>query len=372
MHDILIEAVLLDVAHYPNNHRPVRTLIDGDLFVERIAVGKVVPGKRAVDNGHQLRLWLILIVEAATQKWDVHQSECLWTCRILIGRGLDLVRRGTAAFNIHRPRAGGSRGKWRTRYYRRGCNSWQPSRTFSSSRSKKIFASAGLLYLVKFSGTFRVRTRSPLKPASTRCSLIKLRIIKPAPINNTKLTATCPITNRLRSPCRPLFTVEEMLPSFRAPTRFTRRESAGMLPNINPVSTATSSVNSKTGPLMLTSAVRVVKRAVIWSDPQRTWREFDAVVVRSCWDYHLRLHEFLGWIARLEHNGVAVLNSPDLIRWNAVLGYPRIGSSHFPRFVFVAGSHAADIQPTCKPLQPPRSVCTIETHTANERVQALR
>ena len=26
VHDILIEAVLLDVAHYPNNHRPVRTL----------------------------------------------------------------------------------------------------------------------------------------------------------------------------------------------------------------------------------------------------------------------------------------------------------------------------------------------------------
>lgn len=57
--------------------------------------------------------------------------------------------------------------------------------------------------------------------------------------------------------------------------------------------------------------------AVIWSEPQRTWQEFEAVVVRSCWDYHLRLHEFLGWIARLEHSGVAVLNSPDLIRWNA-------------------------------------------------------
>lgn len=56
---------------------------------------------------------------------------------------------------------------------------------------------------------------------------------------------------------------------------------------------------------------------VIWSGTHQDWREFDAVVVRSCWDYHLRLEEFLAWIARLERNGVAVLNSPHLIRWNA-------------------------------------------------------
>ena len=54
----------------------------------------------------------------------------------------------------------------------------------------------------------------------------------------------------------------------------------------------------------------------IWSSTHLEWREFDAVVVRSCWDYHLRLEEFLVWIALLERNGIAVLNSPDLIRWN--------------------------------------------------------
>jgi glutathione synthase/RimK-type ligase-like ATP-grasp enzyme len=58
-------------------------------------------------------------------------------------------------------------------------------------------------------------------------------------------------------------------------------------------------------------------RAVIWSDKQQPWREFDAVVVRSCWDYHVRVEEFLRWIAFLERNGVSIFNSPDLIRWNA-------------------------------------------------------
>lgn len=58
-------------------------------------------------------------------------------------------------------------------------------------------------------------------------------------------------------------------------------------------------------------------RAVIWSDTQQNWRGFDAVIVRSCWDYHLRVEEFLKWIALLERIDVVVLNSSDLIRWNA-------------------------------------------------------
>lgn len=55
---------------------------------------------------------------------------------------------------------------------------------------------------------------------------------------------------------------------------------------------------------------------VIWS-MKRDWREFDLVIVRSCWDYHLRIQQFLDWIALLESSGVAVVNAPDLIRWNS-------------------------------------------------------
>ncbi len=57
-------------------------------------------------------------------------------------------------------------------------------------------------------------------------------------------------------------------------------------------------------------------RAAIWSDSDEPWAAFHAVLVRSCWDYHLRLDEFLEWVAMLEHRGVAVLNHPDVIRWN--------------------------------------------------------
>ena len=58
-------------------------------------------------------------------------------------------------------------------------------------------------------------------------------------------------------------------------------------------------------------------RAAVWSDPSVAWNTADAVVIRSCWDYHLRLEGFLGWIASLERAGVRVWNPPAVLRWNA-------------------------------------------------------
>ncbi len=37
--------------------------------------------------------------------------------------------------------------------------------------------------------------------------------------------------------------------------------------------------------------------AVVWDDPAVRWEEFDALILRSCWDYHRRSDEFLRWIA---------------------------------------------------------------------------
>jgi hypothetical protein len=44
-------------------------------------------------------------------------------------------------------------------------------------------------------------------------------------------------------------------------------------------------------------------RPAIWSDPAIDWGRFQLVVLRSCWDYHLRLPEFWGgssgWLSRI-------------------------------------------------------------------------
>jgi len=61
----------------------------------------------------------------------------------------------------------------------------------------------------------------------------------------------------------------------------------------------------------------------IWSDPSRDWSTYDAVVLRSCWDYHLQPEKFLHWIAELEARNVPVFNSADIIRWNSDKSYLR-------------------------------------------------
>jgi len=56
---------------------------------------------------------------------------------------------------------------------------------------------------------------------------------------------------------------------------------------------------------------------VVWSSRASVWTAFDAVVIRSCWDYHLHSAAFHSWLDRLERSGVVVWNSPEVVRWNA-------------------------------------------------------
>lgn len=51
---------------------------------------------------------------------------------------------------------------------------------------------------------------------------------------------------------------------------------------------------------------------VVWDDPTIDWESYDAVVVRSCWDYLARREEFLGWAASVPH----LHNSYDILTWN--------------------------------------------------------
>lgn len=63
--------------------------------------------------------------------------------------------------------------------------------------------------------------------------------------------------------------------------------------------------------------------AVLWDSEEVRWQEFDAVVLRSCWEYHLRTEEFLNWIAVMEHCNVRLWNPPGVVRENADKHYLR-------------------------------------------------
>ena len=57
--------------------------------------------------------------------------------------------------------------------------------------------------------------------------------------------------------------------------------------------------------------------AAVWDDPTVAWHSFDGVVIRSCWDYHLRYEEFFRWIDRVTGGGVPIWNPPGTLRWNS-------------------------------------------------------
>ena len=58
-----------------------------------------------------------------------------------------------------------------------------------------------------------------------------------------------------------------------------------------------------------------------WNEPAADFEGFDAVVLRSNWDYHFDPEAFLAWLARLERAGARVFNPPALVRWNVSKRY---------------------------------------------------
>jgi len=65
------------------------------------------------------------------------------------------------------------------------------------------------------------------------------------------------------------------------------------------------------------AALGVRACAEVWDDPSVAWREYDGVIVRSCWDYHLRHDDFFRWVDRVAGAGVPIWNPPATLRWNS-------------------------------------------------------
>lgn len=59
----------------------------------------------------------------------------------------------------------------------------------------------------------------------------------------------------------------------------------------------------------------VAAEVLAWDDPTVAWSRFDAVLLRSTWDYTQRLPEFLAWCERVEAQ-TRLLNPLATVRWN--------------------------------------------------------
>lgn len=56
-------------------------------------------------------------------------------------------------------------------------------------------------------------------------------------------------------------------------------------------------------------------RPAVWSDPSVDWAAFDAVLIRTTWDYTTRLAEFLAWADRAGRAS-RLINPAPIVRWN--------------------------------------------------------
>jgi len=62
-------------------------------------------------------------------------------------------------------------------------------------------------------------------------------------------------------------------------------------------------------------------RPAVWTDGSVDWSSFDAIVVRSPWDYFVRAAEWAGWLERVDATGVPMFNPNEVVRWNSHKSY---------------------------------------------------
>jgi hypothetical protein len=65
----------------------------------------------------------------------------------------------------------------------------------------------------------------------------------------------------------------------------------------------------------------IIVDAASWDDPEVQWQNYDAVILRSTWNYHRKLPQFLRWLEILDNANVAVWNRTDVVRANVSKKY---------------------------------------------------
>ena len=88
----------------------------------------------------------------------------------------------------------------------------------------------------------------------------------------------------------------------------------------------------------------VTVEARAWNAPGADFGGFDAVVLRSNWDYHFDPDAFLAWLEGLERAGARVWNPPALVRWNLAKRYllelERLGAPTVPTVILQDATRA--------------------------------
>jgi hypothetical protein len=63
-------------------------------------------------------------------------------------------------------------------------------------------------------------------------------------------------------------------------------------------------------------AIAITPVPAVWSDASIDWTSFDALVIRTPWDYFMRAAEFRPWLDARIASGVLMCNAADILDWN--------------------------------------------------------
>jgi hypothetical protein len=61
----------------------------------------------------------------------------------------------------------------------------------------------------------------------------------------------------------------------------------------------------------------------VWTNTAEPWSGFDALLIRTPWDYYKRVAEFEEWLTLIERVGVPMFNAVRTVRWNMHKAYLR-------------------------------------------------
>ncbi len=106
----------------------------------------------------------------------------------------------------------------------------------------------------------------------------------------------------------PLATAEDAAMSAFRVTRRLAFATAADHPSIQPDDTHLAATLERLG-------IAPVSR--IWNDPAVDWSGFEAVLIRTIWDYFKQHAAFSAWLDRLDRLGVPTINDSRLLRWNS-------------------------------------------------------
>src|SRR5687768_16534181 len=54
----------------------------------------------------------------------------------------------------------------------------------------------------------------------------------------------------------------------------------------------------------------------IWTDSNVDWQQYQAIILKSPWDYFDKVALFQNWLNELDQKEVRVLNPTSVVRWN--------------------------------------------------------